>query len=147
MPRSDKKDTTCVCYGYKFTRPAKLRQHYQSTKNQCSPSPEISDRKKGQKKVNVPRPRSLSPAPAPVVHTKEKDRRKEKVTPTPVPEPEPKKETPPPKPELTFTKDQVDDKNARKPREHLRTWSARLRRKWIKVTGEECDLSKTLKDC
>uniref|UniRef100_U9U8V6 Uncharacterized protein n=1 Tax=Rhizophagus irregularis (strain DAOM 181602 / DAOM 197198 / MUCL 43194) TaxID=747089 RepID=U9U8V6_RHIID len=30
MPRSDKKDTTCACYDYKFTKPAKLRQHYQT---------------------------------------------------------------------------------------------------------------------
>ncbi|CAB4389187.1 unnamed protein product [Rhizophagus irregularis] len=60
MPRSDKKDTTCVCCGYKFTRPAKLRQ---SKKNQCSPPPEISSQKEGRKKANIPRPRSPSPAP------------------------------------------------------------------------------------
>ena len=33
MPRTDKKDTTCICCGYNFSRPAKLRQHYQSNKN------------------------------------------------------------------------------------------------------------------
>ena len=33
MTRSDKKDTTCACCGYKFTKLAKLRQHYQSNKN------------------------------------------------------------------------------------------------------------------
>src|SRR5215216_1991801 len=41
MPRSDKKNSTCRNCGYKFTRPAKLRQHYKSNKNQCGPDPEI----------------------------------------------------------------------------------------------------------
>ncbi|CAB4377813.1 unnamed protein product [Rhizophagus irregularis] len=67
MPRSDKKDTTCVSCGYKFTRPAKLCQHYQSNKNQCSQPPEISSRKEGRKKANIPRPHSTSPTTAPVV--------------------------------------------------------------------------------
>ena len=29
----------------------------------------------------------------------------------------------------------------------MRTWGARLRRRWIEVTGEECNLPKTLKEC
>src|SRR5215216_858335 len=41
MPRSDKKNCICRDCGYKFTRPAKLRQHYKSNKNQCGPDPEI----------------------------------------------------------------------------------------------------------
>jgi hypothetical protein len=82
MPRSDKKDTTCVCCGYKFTRPAKLRQHYQSKKNQCNPPSEISSQKEGRKKANVPRP--CSPSPAPIVHAQGKDRRKEKPEPIPI---------------------------------------------------------------
>src|SRR4051794_35844943 len=96
MPRSDKKDTTCVCCGYKFTRPSKLRQHYQSIKNQCSPPPEISSQKEDRKKTNIPRPRSPSPTSAPVDHTRGKDRRREK----------PKIVIPTPEPELTPTKDQ-----------------------------------------
>ena len=72
MSKSDKKDTTCACYGYKFTRPAKLRQHYQSKKNQYSPPPKISNQKKGRKKANIPRPRS--PSSASVVHTRGRDR-------------------------------------------------------------------------
>ena len=39
------------------------------------------------------------------------------------------------------------DRYARKPREHLKTWGARLRRRWVEVTGEECDLLITLKAC
>ncbi|CAI2194067.1 10805_t:CDS:2, partial [Funneliformis geosporum] len=37
--------------------------------------------------------------------------------------------------------------HARKSREHLKTWSARLRRRWIEVTGEERELPLTLKEC
>src|ERR1043165_8622180 len=73
MARSDKKNTTCVCCGYKFTRPAKLRQHYQSNKNQCNQPPEDNTQR------SVPRP--LSPTPAPVVYTRENDRRREKPEP------------------------------------------------------------------
>ncbi|GBC19420.2 hypothetical protein GLOIN_2v1481003 [Rhizophagus irregularis DAOM 181602=DAOM 197198] len=51
MPRSDKKDTTCACYDYKFTKPAKLRQHYQSNKNQCSLPPENIN----QRRVRIPK--------------------------------------------------------------------------------------------
>ena len=36
MPRSDKKNHTCACCGYTFTRPEKLRKHYKSKKNQCN---------------------------------------------------------------------------------------------------------------
>ncbi|GES74513.1 hypothetical protein RCL_jg10099.t1 [Rhizophagus clarus] len=31
MPRSNKKNTICVCCGYKLTRPAKLCHHYKKT--------------------------------------------------------------------------------------------------------------------
>ncbi|CAB4410878.1 unnamed protein product [Rhizophagus irregularis] len=142
MPRSDKKDTTCVCCGYKFTRPSKLRQHYQSKKNQCSPPPEISSQKECRKKANIPRPRSPSPTPAPIVHTRGKDRRMEKlkaIPPTSEPELTP--------PSRQIQGDEYIDRHARKSGEHLRTWGARLRRKWTEITGEECDLPKTLKEC
>ncbi|RIA93136.1 hypothetical protein C1645_819764, partial [Glomus cerebriforme] len=113
MPRSDKKDTTCVCCGYKFTRLAKLRQHYQSNKNQCSPTSTQKEKKTTTPKTsNIPR--LQSPSPAPISHIRGRDRRKEVL---------------------------------RKPGEHLRTWGARLRRRWIEVTGEECILPKTLKEC
>jgi hypothetical protein len=39
------------------------------------------------------------------------------------------------------------DRHARKPREHLKTWGARLRRRWIEVTDSEHELPLTLKDC
>ncbi|PKC51725.1 hypothetical protein RhiirA1_483129 [Rhizophagus irregularis] len=142
MPRSDKKDTTCACCGYKFTRPAKLRQHYQSKKNQCSPPPEISSQKEGQKKANIPRPRSPSPTPAPIVHTRGRDRQMEKpkaIPPTPEPELAP--------PSGQNQGDKYIDRHARKTGEHLRTWGSRLRLRWFVITGEECDLPKTLKEC
>ncbi|GET00114.1 hypothetical protein GLOIN_2v1480811 [Rhizophagus clarus] len=77
MARSDKKNTTCASCGYKFTRPAKLRQHYQSNKNQCNKPPEDN--------TPTPIPRPQSPPPAPVVHTRGKDRRKEKPEPIQTP--------------------------------------------------------------
>src|SRR5688572_6377864 len=75
MARSDKKNTTCISCGYKFTRPAKLRQHYQSNKNQCNQPPEDN--------TPTPVPRPQSPPPDPVVHTRGKDRRREKPEPIP----------------------------------------------------------------
>ncbi|GBB90380.1 hypothetical protein RclHR1_01730028, partial [Rhizophagus clarus] len=93
MPRSDKKDTTCVCCRYKFTRPAKLCQHYQS------PSQAIQAN------------------------------REEQAGPSEV------------------TQSKFIDWHARKPREHLKTWGARLRQRWFKVTGEELDLPLNLKEC
>ena len=140
MPRSDKKDTTCACCGYKFTRPAKLRQHYQSKKNQCNLPPEISSQKEGRKKANVPRPHSPSPASAPVVHARGKDRRKEKPETIQAPIPQDKNQENDPeagpgpstqayregKPNEVSTRGKYIDRLARKPKEHLKTWGARL---------------------
>lgn len=42
---------------------------------------------------------------------------------------------------------QYIDRHARKSREHLKTWSVRLRQRWIKVIGEERELPITLKEC
>lgn len=42
---------------------------------------------------------------------------------------------------------QYIDRHARKSREHLKTWSARLRQRWIEVTGKERELPLTLKEC
>ncbi|CAB4400719.1 unnamed protein product [Rhizophagus irregularis] len=91
------------------------------------------------------RPRSLSPAPAPIVHTRGRDRRMEKpkaIPPTPVPKSESQMVTP-----SEVEQQDAHDRHARKSGEHLRTWGARLRRRWNEVTGEECDLPKTLKEC
>ena len=161
MPRSDKKDTTCVCCGYKFTRPAKLRQHYQSKKNQCNSSPEISSQKEGRKKANVPRPHSPSPAPAPVVHTKGKDQRKEKskvvnpilepqlVIQTPVSETESQKEAP--ILGLDYNKEKEAKNwinlNARKPGEHYKTWGKRLVQKWKELDLRDHVMPVNLNDC
>ncbi|GBB86700.1 hypothetical protein RclHR1_13090001, partial [Rhizophagus clarus] len=39
------------------------------------------------------------------------------------------------------------DRHARKPRKHMKTWGARLRRRWFEVTGKELDLLLNLKEC
>ncbi|GES96287.1 hypothetical protein GLOIN_2v1481003 [Rhizophagus clarus] len=125
MARSDKKNRECICCRKAFSTPQKLRQHYTSTKNQCS-LPSIN---------NQPtEPRSPSSIPAPVVHTRGRDRRKEK-TQTVITKPTPK-------PDGKYI-----DKYARKPGEHMKTWSARLRRRWVKIAGEKCDLPQNLKEC
>ncbi|CAB4386666.1 unnamed protein product [Rhizophagus irregularis] len=153
MVRKDKKNRICECCGKTLATPQKLRQHYSSTKNQCSLPSEnnINQRRVSTPKVTKPihpkspRPRSPSPAPTPIVHTKGKDRRREKpqmVTPTPVPKPEPQMITP-----SEVKQQDTHDINARKSGEHLRTWGARLRLRWYKITGEECDMPKTLKEC
>ncbi|GBC04113.1 hypothetical protein RclHR1_05520001 [Rhizophagus clarus] len=46
-----------------------------------------------------------------------------------------------------FTQGKFIDRHARKPREHLKTWDARLRQRWFEVTGEELDLPLNLKEC
>ncbi|RGB42179.1 hypothetical protein C1646_751374 [Rhizophagus diaphanus] len=159
MVRKDKKNRICKCCGKTLATPQKLRQHYSSTKNQCSLP---SENNNNQRRVNTPkvtrpirlkspRPRSPSPVPAPVVYTKGKDRRKEKITPTPVSEPE--KELTKSKTVITSSKpseverQDAHDRNARKTGEHLRTWGARLRQRCTEITGEKCDLPKTLKEC
>src|SRR3990170_8925552 len=163
MPRSDKKNTACDCCGYKFTRPAKLRQHYQSKKNQCNPPPEISSQKGGRKKANIPRPRS--PSPAPVIHTRGRDRRKEKsqtVIPIPNPEPEPQIIIPQPVPESESQKSELVEgqdyiteeeaknwvnPNARKSGEHYKTWGKRLVQKWKELDLGDHDMPVNLDDC
>ena len=87
----------------------------------------------------------------PVVHTQKRDRQREKsqaVNQTPVYKPELQREAP-----TTHDRDyngvrnEYIDRYARKPREHLKTWSARLHRRWVKVANEECDLPQNLKEC
>jgi len=150
MPRSDKKDTACACCGYKFTRPAKLRQHYQSKKNQCNPPSEISSQKGGRKKANIPRPHS--PSPAPVIHTRGRDRRKEKSqTVIPIPDPEPESQ----KSELVEGQDYITEEeaknwvnpNARKSGEHYKTWGKRLVQKWKELDLGDHDMPVNLDDC
>ncbi|CAB4387830.1 unnamed protein product [Rhizophagus irregularis] len=151
MVRKDKKNRICECCGKTLATPQKLRQHYSSTKNQCSlPSENNNQRRVRTPKVTrpvrpkspelQPPPRPRSPSPAPVVHTRGRDRRMEK----------PKVVIPTSEPQIAPTKDQAEeyiDIHTRKSGEHLRTWGARLRRRWIELTGEECDLPKTLKEC
>ena len=119
MHRSDKKNTICAYYEYKFIRPVKLWQHYQSKKNQCNLSSEISNQKESWKKANIPRPHS--PSPAPVIHIRRKDCRKEKLqTVIPIPD----FESEPQKSELVEGQDYITEEeaknwvnqNARKPK-------------------------------
>ncbi|PKK57805.1 hypothetical protein RhiirC2_720983 [Rhizophagus irregularis] len=62
MPRSDKKDTTCVSCGYKFTRPAKLCQHYQKLEKygeakedpEAGPGPATQAHREGEELASIP---------------------------------------------------------------------------------------------
>ncbi|GBB86557.1 hypothetical protein RclHR1_12990006 [Rhizophagus clarus] len=144
MPRSDKKDTTCVCCGYKFTRPAKLRQHYQSNKNQCNQPPEDNTQR------SVSRPLSLTPTP--VVHTRGNDRRREKPEPiqTSIPQDKnqendlktgPSQSTQANREEQAgpseVTQGKFIDRHARKPRENMKTWECqRLHHELLQVDDE-----------
>ncbi|GES97967.1 hypothetical protein GLOIN_2v1481003 [Rhizophagus clarus] len=75
MVRKDKKNRICECCGKTLAIPQKLRQHYSSTKNQCSLP---SENNNNQRRVNTPkvtrhirpkspRPRSPSPVPTPAI--------------------------------------------------------------------------------
>ena len=108
---------------------------------------------------HVSRPKS--PTPAPVVHVQGKDRRREKSESIQAPIPQDKNQENDPetgpgpstqayregKPSEVSPRGKYIDRLARKPREHLKIWSARLRRRWVEVTGEECDLPLNLKEC
>ena len=136
MARTDKKNRECICCGKILVTSQKLRQHYASTKNQCrlpltssnpvqDPNPQVKDQGD-----LVPRPRS--PTSTPVVHVQGKDRRREK--PEPIPKMQDKDQGGDPGPstqaydlELTAREGKYIDRHARKPREHLKTWGARLR--------------------
>ncbi|GBC00512.1 hypothetical protein RclHR1_38810001, partial [Rhizophagus clarus] len=99
---------------------------------------------------------------APVVHARGKDRRREKPEPIQAPIPQDKNQENDSETGLSpltqanredqaesseVTQDKFIDRHARKPREHLKTWGARLRRRWFEVTGEELDLPLNLKEC
>ena len=112
--------------------------------------------------------RPQSPTPAPVVHTRGNDRRREKPEPIQAPISQDKNQendpeagpgpstqayalAPPAREDQAGhsedTQGKYIDRLARKPREHLKTWGARLRRRWVEVTGEERDLPLNLKEC
>ncbi|GBC08750.1 hypothetical protein RclHR1_08350020 [Rhizophagus clarus] len=123
MVRKDKKNRICECYGKTLATPQKLCQHYSSTKNQCSLP---SENNNNQRRINTPkvtRPiRSKSPRP-----------RSPSLVPAPVVH--------------TKGKDRRKEKKCKKVWEAFENMGARLRQRWIKVTEEECDLLKTLKEC
>ncbi|GES97919.1 hypothetical protein GLOIN_2v1481003 [Rhizophagus clarus] len=45
------------------------------------------------------------------------------------------------------TQGKIIDRHTRKPKEHMKTWGAKLRRRWFEVTGKELDLPLNLKEC
>jgi len=150
MARSDKKNRTCERCGKECANPNKLREHL-NRKFKCKPIP-----------IQTPalKVKDQRGPPAPVVHVQGKDRRKEKPEPIPISIPQDKNQENDPeagpgpstqayregKPNEVERQD-THDRHARKPREHLKIWGARLRRRWVEVTGEECDLPITLKAC
>ncbi|GBB85766.1 hypothetical protein RclHR1_01220062 [Rhizophagus clarus] len=154
MARSDKKNQTCERCGKECANPNKLRKHL-NRKFKCKPIP-----------IQIPAPQVKdqggSPPSAPVVHTRGKDRRREKPEPIQAPISQDKNqendpEAGPGRSTQAYREDQVEpndhtqgkyiDRHTRKPREHLKTWSARLCRRWVEVTGEERDLPLNLKEC
>ncbi|GBB93318.1 hypothetical protein RclHR1_02150005 [Rhizophagus clarus] len=126
MARRDKKNHTCDRCDKECANPNKLCEHL-NRKFKCKPKPVTSPIRPKSPTPKVPRPRS--PSPAPLVHIRGRDHRMEK-----------------PKPNEVERQDTYDN-NARKSGEHLRTWGARLHRRWTEITEEECDLPKTLKEC
>ena len=150
MTRSDKKNRTCERCGKECANPNKLREHL-NRKFKCKPIP-----------IQTPAPqiKNQGGPPAPIVHVQGKDRRREKPEPIPISIPQDKNQENDPeagpgpstqayregKPS-EVEQQNAYDKHARKPREHLKTWGSRLRRRWIEVTGEERDLPLNLKEC
>ncbi|CAB4392917.1 unnamed protein product [Rhizophagus irregularis] len=102
---------------------------------------------------------------APVVHARGKDRRREKPEPIQASIPQDKNQENDPGPSTqayalapparegqvesseVSSRGKYIDRHARKPREHLKTWGARLRQRWVDVTGEECVMPLNLKEC
>jgi hypothetical protein len=130
MARKDKKNRTCVSCGKSVATPQKLRQHYRSAKNNCNP------------------PNVRQPIPTPEVQTPEPTPEPEAIQ-TPVPEPEPQKKAP------KLGDDYITEEEAknwvspndRKPKEHYRTWGARLVQRWKEIGLGDHDIPANLHEC
>ena len=150
--RSDKKNTTCKRCGHKCSTPQKLREHLKR-KNLCKPLQDKKDIAPIQvsiQEVNQDNNQGKVQVQTPVIHTQKRDRQREKsqaVNQTPVYKPKLQREAPTTHDRnYNRVRNEYVNRYVKKPREHLKTWSARLHRRWVEVTGEECDLPQNLKE-
>ena len=128
MTRSDKKNRTCVCCGKTLYSPHKLRQHYQSNKNQCT----FQTQQPVTAGISSEQLTPLEPLQEPAV-----DQLQEQLT-------EPPESTHDSLEEPTEEEEwDYIDRLARKPKEHMRTWGSRLRQRWYEITGEKRNLPVT----
>ncbi|PKK60229.1 hypothetical protein RhiirC2_793631 [Rhizophagus irregularis] len=138
--RSDKKGTTCKRCGRECSTPQKLREHLKR-KNPCKPL----QKQKEVASIQTPIQVSIQEANQQAIQASEINAQvesssvnisnKEKshvVIPTPIPELEPEKEAP------VLGVDYITEEeaknwvspNARKPKERIKTWGARLQKRW-----------------
>jgi hypothetical protein len=137
--RSDKKDTICKRCGHECSTPQKLREHLKR-KNPCKPLQKQKEVASIQMPIQVPIQKAnqhaiqASEIKAQVESSSVNISNKEKpyvVLPTPVPELEPEKEAP------VLGIDYITEEeaknwislNARKPRERIKIWGAKLQKR------------------
>ncbi|CAB5214196.1 unnamed protein product [Rhizophagus irregularis] len=135
--RSDKKGTTCKRCGRECSTPQKLREHLKR-KNPCKPLQKQKEVASIQTPIQVPiqeANQQASEIKAQVKSSSVNMSNKKKphvVIPTSIPKLEPKKEAP------VLGVDYITEEeaknwispNARKPRERIKTWGARLQKRW-----------------
>ena len=138
--RSDKKGTTCKRCGRECSTPQKLREHLKR-KNPCKPLQKQKEVASIQTPIQVPiqeANQQASEIKAQVESSSVNMSNKKKshvVIPTSVSELEPEKEAP------VLGVDYITEEeaknwispNARKPRERIKTWGARLQKRWNKL--------------
>jgi hypothetical protein len=141
--RSDKKDTICKRCGHECSTPQKLREHIKR-KNPCKPLQKQKEVASIQAPIQVPIQKAIqqviqtSEIKAQAVSSSVNMSNKKKphvVTPTPVPELDLEKKA------LVLGVDYITEEeaknwispNARKPRERIKTWGARLQKRWKEI--------------
>ncbi|RIA97194.1 hypothetical protein C1645_814444 [Glomus cerebriforme] len=146
--RSDKKGTTCKHCGRECSTPQKLREHLKR-KNPCKPLQKQKEVASIQTPIQVPiqeANQQASEIKAQVESSSVNMSNKKKphvVIPTSVPELEPEKEAP------VLGVDYITEEeaknwispNAQKPRERIKTWGARLQKRWneLDLGVEPCE--------
>jgi hypothetical protein len=130
--RSDKKDTICKCCGHKCSTPQKLREHLKR-KNLCKLLQKQKEvafiQKASQQAIQASEIKVQVESSSVNMSNKEKPH---VVIPSSVPELESEKEAP------VLGVDYITEEeaknwispNARKPREQIKTWGARLQKRW-----------------
>ncbi|CAB4375949.1 unnamed protein product [Rhizophagus irregularis] len=140
--RSDKKNTTCDHCGRTLANPNKLREHLKR-KNLCKLRTDNQEAIQDSNQTTIiqsTRPASeVIPIPS-VLPKNEENRRNQREKQAPIP---------------ILGRDYITNEeaekwvnpNARKPREHLRTWGKRLVKRWEELGLGECNKVENLDDC